>query len=227
MQNRIQTGNTTRRSMPRMSYDPSAPARARRPWKAALVVLLVLAVAAVGVLAAQSPATSRSTTAAPVGSRPRELPRALGPAGGAVPDGTTVFDGAVPGVANLDPSLLAALRRAARRAADDGITFTVESGWRSPAYQEQLLEDAIAKYGSREEAARWVATPSTSAHVTGDAIDIASSDAYDWLADHGARYGLCRIYGNEPWHYELRPRAVEHGCPRVYADPSHEPRMQP
>ena len=28
------------------------------------------------------------------------------------------------------------------------------------------------------------------------------------------RYGLCQIYGNEPWHYELRPDAVDHGCPR-------------
>ena len=39
-------------------------------------------------------------------------------------------------------------------------------------------------------------------------------------------YGLCRIYGNEPWHYELRPDAVDHGCPPMYADPTHDPRMQ-
>ena len=35
----------------------------------------------------------------------------------------------------------------------------VNSGWRSPEYQDQLLRDAVSKYGSEAEAARWVATP--------------------------------------------------------------------
>jgi hypothetical protein len=47
-----------------------------------------------------------------------------------------------------------------------------------------------------------------------------------WLLKHGAEYGLCQIYRNEPWHYELRPAAIEQGCPRMYADPTHDPRMQ-
>ena len=33
------------------------------------------------------------------------------------------------------------------------------------------------------------------------------------------RYRLCRIYRNEPWHYELRPEAIDDGCPSMYADP--------
>ena len=151
---------------------------------------------------------------------------ALGEADGAVPDGTTVFDDEVPGVANLDPALLGALRQAATDAADDGVEFFVDSGWRSPEYQEQLLHEAVSKYGSEEEAARWVATPNTSAHVSGDAVDIGPSDAAAWLSEHGAEYGLCQIYGNEPWHYELRPEAIDHGCPPMYADPTHDPRMQ-
>src|SRR3712207_7728888 len=36
---------------------------------------------------------------------------ALGEADGAVPDGVTVFDDEIPGVAKLDPDLLGALRR--------------------------------------------------------------------------------------------------------------------
>jgi hypothetical protein len=151
---------------------------------------------------------------------------ALGEADGAVPDGTTVFDNEVPGVANLDSALLGALRQAATDAADDGVEFYVDSGWRSPAYQEQLLHEAVLKYGSEEEAARWVATAETSPHVSGDAVDIGPSDAAAWLSEHGASYGLCQIYGNEPWHYELRPEAIDHGCPAVYADPTHDPRMQ-
>ena len=124
------------------------------------------------------------------------------------------------------PALLGALRQAATDAADDGVEFVVDSGWRSPEYQEQLLREAVSKYGSEAEAARWVATPNTSAHVSGDAVDIGPSGAAAWLSEHGAAYGLCQIYGNEPWHYELRPEAIAHGCPPMYADPTHDPRMQ-
>jgi D-alanyl-D-alanine carboxypeptidase len=152
---------------------------------------------------------------------------ALGEADGAVPNGTTVFDDEIPAVANLDSALLHALRQAATDAADDGVEFFVESGWRSPVYQEQLFLEAVSEYGSEEEAARWVATPSTSAHVSGDAVDIGPIDATAWLSEHGAKYELCQIYGNEPWHYELRPEAIDHGCPPLYADPTHDPRMQP
>jgi zinc D-Ala-D-Ala carboxypeptidase len=118
----------------------------------------------------------------------------------------------VPGVAKLDADLLSALRRAATDAAAGGVRLYVDSGWRSPAYQERLLREAVSKYGSEEAATRWVATPETSEHVKGDAIDLAPSGAA-WLSAHGAGYGLCQIYGNEPWHYELRPEAVHDGCP--------------
>jgi len=71
-----------------------------------------------------------------------------------------------------------------------------------------------------------VATPNTSAHVSGTRSTSGPSDATAWLSDHGADYGLCQIYSNEPWHYELRPEAADRGCPPVYADPTHDPRMQ-
>jgi zinc D-Ala-D-Ala carboxypeptidase len=63
-----------------------------------------------------------------------------------------------------------------------------------------------------------VDTPDTSAHVSGDAVDIGHSVATAWLSAHGAAYGLCQIYRNEPWHYELRPEAVDDGCPAMYTD---------
>lgn len=150
---------------------------------------------------------------------------ALSEADGAVPPGTTVF-AEIPAVANLDPEFLDALRRAAKDAADDGVEFRVNSGWRSPAYQNQLRRKAIAKYGSEQEAARWVATADQSAHVLGNAIDLGPFEATAWLSEHGAAYGLCQIYRNEPWHYELRPEAVLQGCPPMYADPSQDPRLQ-
>jgi hypothetical protein len=81
-------------------------------------------------------------------------------------------------------------------------------------------------YGSVGEATRWVAPADKSSHVSGDAVDIGPSMAAAWLSQHGATYGLCQIYGNEPWHYELRPEAIDHGCPAMYEDPTHDPRMQ-
>jgi hypothetical protein len=150
----------------------------------------------------------------------------LGEADGAVPDRTTVFDVEVPGVANLDPTLVVALARASLDAARNGVELYIESGWRSPAYQGQLLREAVVKYGSEAEAARWVSPPERSAHVSGDAVDVEPADAIAWLSRHGAAYGLCQIYGNEAWHYELRPDAIGHGCPAMYADPTHDPRMQ-
>lgn len=157
------------------------------------------------------------------------LPGGLGASGrpdGRLPAGTTAFDDDQPGVVRLDHELLAALREAARDAGEEGITIVVNSGWRSPSYQQDLLDDAVAEYGSEEEAARWVATPETSPHVSGHAVDIGPRAATDWLAEHGASYGLCRTYANEPWHFELRREAVGGHCPPPYDDPTHDPRLR-
>jgi zinc D-Ala-D-Ala carboxypeptidase len=225
----------------------SEPARTttRRIPRILVAGLLVVIAAIAADLGYQSLASSTSTATSPT-DVPRSEPRglrsehrgalgapgapgergALGEADGAIPDGTTVFDDEIPGVANLDPDLLGALRQAATDASDRGVEFFVTSGWRSPEYQEQLLHEAVSEYGSEEEAARWVATAETSPHVSGDAVDIGPSDATAWLSEHGAEYGLCQIYSNEPWHYELRPEAIDRGCPPMYADPTHDPSMQ-
>ncbi|NUW46679.1 M15 family metallopeptidase [Nonomuraea rhodomycinica] len=193
-----------------MSLHTPARTEARSPALAGLPVVIVLVVVVVVIAAIV------------VGARPG----APGEADGVVPDGVTVFDGEFPAVAKLDPRLLKALRRAAADAAEDGVQFHVNSGWRSERYQEQLLRDAVSQYGSEEEAARWVARPDKSAHVSGDAVDLGPSAATAWLSRHGADHGLCQVYRNEPWHYELRPRAADRGCPPMYADPTHDPRMR-
>jgi D-alanyl-D-alanine carboxypeptidase len=139
--------------------------RIRRIRVAGLLVV-ILAIAAV--LGYQSLASSSSTAALPVDvlrsaspsrnasrlvspsttSSRSEHRRAFGEADGAIPHGTTVFDDEIPGVANLDPALLGPLRQAATDAADDGVVFFVDSGWRSPEYQEHLLHQAVSEYGS-------------------------------------------------------------------------------
>lgn len=219
-----------------------------RRARTAVVVLLALALAAVvGAVLGYVAVAATSSAASPVVptfAGDEELARAVpdlgrppGEPGLGVPDGVTVGDGVVagsvtvvdgdvPAVANLDADLLDALRAAARAAADDGVALQVTSGWRSAEYQEQLLREAVAEYGSAEEAARWVATAETSAHVTGDAVDVGPDEAMEWLARHGAGHGLCQIYRNEPWHYELRPGATDDGCPAPYDDPTDDPRMR-
>ncbi|MEX2210262.1 MAG: M15 family metallopeptidase [Gaiellaceae bacterium] len=202
---------------------PTRRIRIRRIRAAGLLVVIAAIAADLGY---QLLASSSSTAASPIDVLRGEHRGAFGEADGVVPDGTTVFDDETPGVANLDPDLLGALRQAATDAAGDGVEFFVDSGWRSPEYQNQLLREAVSEYGSEAEAAQWVATPHASAHVSGDAVDIGPFDATAWLSEHGAEFGLCQIYGNEPWHYELRPEAIDRGCPPMYADPTHDPRMQ-
>jgi hypothetical protein len=205
-----------------MNHAAPPPSAARR---APSLVLVGLAVVVAAIIATLGHRPVSSSAASLGSSLPLAQQAVLGEADGLVPHGASVFDDQIPAVANLDPSLLDALRRAARDAANDGVQFQVNSGWRSPEYQEQLLHEAVAEYGSEAAAARWVGTTNTSAHVSGEAVDIGPFAATAWLSEHGANYGLCQIYRNEAWHFELRPKAASHGCPRMYADPTHDPRM--
>ena len=213
-----------------MSHTREARTKTRRTLGRTGVGLVVVTAAIIGTLVYPS----ASSSAPSFGDVPRgdhggattEDDGAVTEDDGALPDSVTVFDDEYPGVANLDPDLLQALRDASTDAADDGIELNVNSGWRSLEYQNQLLREAVSKYGSEREAARWVATADTSAHVSGDAVDLGPFDATAWLSDHGAQYGLCQIYRNESWHYELRPQAIDRGCPPMYADSAHDPSMQ-
>jgi hypothetical protein len=206
-----------------MEHTAPAVARDLRASRLVLGSLAVVIAAVVGVFGHPSVSSSAASSGRLLRSDHSVV---LGEADGVVDGSASVFDDDVPAVSNLDPRLLAALRRAASAAQEDGVGLRVNSGWRSPEYQEQLLREAVSKYGSAEQAARWVATPDTSPHVSGQAVDVGPSDASAWLSRHGAEYGLCQIYGNEAWHYELRSDAIVHGCPHPYADPAHDPRLQ-
>lgn len=160
---------------------------------------------------------------------PRSTVRGLVPAAIGLGGGPSEADGKLPdepvrshradlpGVARLDPTLLAAIRRAEGDAAEDGIDLLITSGWRSRVYQQDLLDRAIVTYGSREEALRLVAEPDESRHVTGDAVDVGATDAAYWMSQNGSVYGLCQVFANEVWHYELliEPRGT---CPAPRTD---------
>ena len=146
-------------------------------------------------------------------------PAATDTIGGFIPDGQTVtpFDMTNPVIAWLDPPLLAAVQNAARSAASDGIELEITSGWRTKGFQQRLFDDAVRTYGSVEVAQQYVATPDASSHVVGRAVDVGPTDADDWLMRNGSRFGLCQIYANEIWHFELQ--ADEKGaCPPLRAN---------
>ncbi|PPF75516.1 M15 family metallopeptidase [Pseudoclavibacter sp. Z016] len=154
-----------------------------------------------------------------------------GNAGAENPDGrlqfgTTAFETEYAGIAKLSPVLLDALQEATSDAELDGVYVMVNSGWRSAELQRQLLQDAVAEYGSLEEASRWVASPETSLHVSGDAVDVEGGGASDWLTTNGSRYGLCQTYLNEPWHFEFQASATANGCAEQYPDPTYDPRLR-
>lgn len=141
-------------------------------------------------------------------------PAAVDTVGGWLPAGVTLspFDSANPILSQLDPALLQAVQEAARAAQADGVELRVTSGWRSKGFQQRLFDEAVTTYGSVAAAAELVATPEVSKHVTGQAIDIGPVEADLWLIANGSRFGLCQIYANEIWHFELATD-VNGNCP--------------
>lgn len=176
-------------------------------WIAFVAIGLVLAVFAGVVLWA---AVFRQAGALVAGFEP-------GVDDGRLLSAVSLDDDSLPALADLNPELLAATRQAAGAAAAEGVTFEVTSGWRTPQYQQWLLEQAVKDYGSEDAARQWVAPPDRSHHVTGDAIDIGPWDAQAWLIEHGSSWGLCQVYANERWHFELAtiPGGV---CPALLQD---------
>lgn len=132
-------------------------------------------------------------------------PAATDSIGGYLPDGQTLspFDATNPVIGWLDPPLLAAVQNAARSAKDDGVDVRIASGWRTKGFQQRLFDDGVRTYGSVEAAQQFVASPDTSQHVLGKAVDVSPVEADTWMIRNGSRFGLCQIYANEIWHFEL------------------------
>jgi D-alanyl-D-alanine carboxypeptidase len=132
-------------------------------------------------------------------------PAAAADSEGALADGQvlTAFDTQNSAIGRLEPQLLAAIQHATTAAAAEGVPITINSGWRSPDFQQRLLDQAVQTYGSVALARQYVQTPEQSKHVTGQAVDVGGPGADQWLIANGARFGLCRIYANELWHFEL------------------------
>lgn len=109
---------------------------------------------------------------------------------------------------------------AMRTASLEGVHLYITSGFRSEERQAILFANAIKKYGSESEAAKWVLPPQFSHHPHGLAIDVnypGDRAGAQWLELNGARFGLCRVYANEWWHFE-GVIAPGESCPAMAAN---------
>ncbi|MEU7144422.1 M15 family metallopeptidase [Nocardia sp. NPDC046473] len=127
--------------------------------------------------------------------------------------------GSAAGTEGLQPGLAVAYSLAESEAHAQGVPLSITSGYRTPAEQQQLWDNGVATYGSPEVARRWVLPPEESTHVSGRAVDVGPQAGAQWLEANGTRWGLCRMYDNEWWHFELAttPGGV---CPPIRPDAS-------
>lgn len=108
-------------------------------------------------------------------------------------------------------------------AADDGVRMLIVSGFRSHAYQAELIRKKLAGGQALADILEVNAAPGFSQHHTGRAVDIATpgsrplteefedSDAFGWLSRQAGRFGFSLSYPRdnrwgfiyEPWHWSL------------------------
>lgn len=179
---------------------------------ASLVAVLVLRASGLGSGGSGASAGTGSGRRAPLVGRGSPGPTPTGPAPRRV------------AAAGLDPGLVSAYRQAEADAAAAGHGLVINSGYRTPERQRELLAEEVEKRGSYEAATRWVFPPERSMHVQGLAIDVGDRAAAAWLVDHGSRWGLCHTLAWEWWHFEWRARWQNAGsCPPEARDPSEAP----
>jgi D-alanyl-D-alanine carboxypeptidase len=126
----------------------------------------------------------------------------------------------------LGPGAAVAWLSLATAAAADGIVLELISGFRSYAYQRDLIRRKREAGRSLDDILQSVAPPGFSEHHTGEAVDIGSpgcddltasfadTDAFRWLAANARRLGWTMSYpaGNpfgyiyEPWHWKWHPQ---------------------
>lgn len=84
-------------------------------------------------------------------------------------------------------------------------SISITSGARSVARQAELWQQALDKYGSANEARRWVAPPGRSQHNVGGAVDLgyASPEVMRYAHERAGAHGLAFPLSNENWHAEL------------------------
>lgn len=125
----------------------------------------------------------------------------------------------------VDERIYPALQQMFDDARSQGVNPTVREGFRTRDDQEKIMQNRINKYISegyskaqaKNKAGEEVASPGTSEHELGIAVDInaangsSSEEVYSWLSKNAYKYGFILRYPSgketitgieyEPWHY--------------------------
>jgi LAS superfamily LD-carboxypeptidase LdcB len=171
----------------------------------------------------QPPATTSASTGAPSSGAPSTKKSSSSSASASASTSTSAGPPRNDVDAPKDPSALkpaayAAWKQIKTAMAAQGITLNLNSGKRGWAHQQELWENEIAKTGSEQAAMHLVLPPQKSMHVQGYAVDIYPEAAQVWLQSKGSKYGWCRLYDNEAWHFEYNAD-YKSGCPARKAGP--------
>ena len=210
--------NTDGTTMPTRSPDPTAPpASSHRPGPTTAAPPPPRSSRALG--STTSPATTASaasTARTSTANRPTvvvlsaDAPTVPGPDRGPACSVARQFSDEAP--TGLREAVVAGWLATRHAAARQGITLCLNDGKRSRAQQLATFDSYVEQYGTAL-ARQYVLPPGKSAHVAGYAVDVQPARAYTWLQATAGKWGFCRIYDNEPWHFEYSTRYLERGCP--------------
>lgn len=160
--------------------------------------------------------TKASTTRSSRRSGPATLvqatadPEAAGPDNGPACKADPQYSDEAP--TGLRSDVIAGWKALQAKAKAAGIPLCLNDGKRSRAQQQAIYDDYVNQYGTAT-ADELVLTPDKSAHVAGYAVDVQPANGYQWLQASDGEYGFCRIYDNEPWHFEYAKAYISDGCP--------------
>jgi len=113
----------------------------------------------------------------------------------------------------LRPDVLDAWHRLRTEAERHGSELCLQDGKRSVGQQGREFADAVRRFGTEEQARKYVLPPEKSMHVEGVAVDVQPMAAAGWVEHNGRALGWCRRYENEYWHFEYDHDYADAGCP--------------
>ena len=154
-----------------------------------------------------------------------------------IPEGYVPELEKVQGKYNMDIKAAESARNLVAAAKEAGFNMQLCSAYRTVEKSAQLYKNKVNEYigygyseaDAKVEAAKWVAPPGTSEHHTGLAMDLVSSDywnyysdlehdyekfdSFKWMYEHCAEFGFILRYPKdkqditgityEPWHYRF------------------------
>ncbi|MEC3981324.1 D-alanyl-D-alanine carboxypeptidase family protein [Amycolatopsis sp. H20-H5] len=115
----------------------------------------------------------------------------------------------------LRQDVLAGFTRLREAAGKQGVRLCVEDSKRSRGQQQREFDSAVKRFGSKDQASRYVLSPDQSMHVKGIAVDVQPLASAAWVETNGRALGWCRRYQNEKWHFEYDTNYVTGGCPAL------------